>query len=116
MVCCCLLLLASYQNGGIFSPAADDDTDIPMEHSIKLYREAVRAAEGVEDLTENDGELLGRISSVEKSRGAGGSITAWPTRKGNIRLEILKYGVHDKIMAYPATGLAISRAFASVKQ
>ncbi|KAF4435517.1 Monoacylglycerol lipase ABHD12 [Fusarium acutatum] len=95
---------------------AEDDTDIPMEHSIKLYREAVRAVEGVKDLTDNDGELLSRISSVEKGRGAGGSIAVWPTSKGNIRLEILKYGVHDKIMAYPATGLAISRAFASVKQ
>lgn len=95
---------------------AEDDTDIPMEHSIKLYREAVQAVEGVKDSAENDGELLSRISSVEKGRGAGGSITVWPTSKGNIRLEILKYGVHDKIMAYPATGLAISRAFASVKQ
>ncbi|KAG9500428.1 hypothetical protein J7337_008906 [Fusarium musae] len=95
---------------------AEDDTDIPMEHSIKLYREAVRAAEGVKDSAENDEELLNRISIVEKGRGAGGSITVWPTSKGNIRLEILKYGVHDKIMAYPATGLAISRAFASVQQ
>ncbi|KAH7169233.1 Alpha/Beta hydrolase protein [Fusarium sp. MPI-SDFR-AT-0072] len=95
---------------------AEDDTDIPMEHSIKLYREAVRAAEGVKDLTENEGALLSMISSLEKVRGEVGSITVWPTSKGNIRLEILKYGVHDKIMAYPATGLAISRAFASVKQ
>ncbi|EWG39954.1 hypothetical protein FVEG_02566 [Fusarium verticillioides 7600] len=95
---------------------AEDDTDIPMEHSIKLYREAVRAAEGVKDSAENDEELLNRISTAEKGRGAGGSITVWPTSKGNIRLEILKYGVHDKIMAYPATGLAISRAFASVQQ
>ncbi|KAL7758213.1 hypothetical protein ACKLNR_012740 [Fusarium oxysporum f. sp. zingiberi] len=95
---------------------AEDDTDIPMEHSIKLYREAVRAAEGVKDLTENEGALLSRISSLEKGRGEGGSITVWPTSKGNIRLEILKYGVHDKIMAYPATGLAISRAFASVQK
>ncbi|RBQ73569.1 hypothetical protein FVER14953_02566 [Fusarium verticillioides] len=74
---------------------AEDDTDIPMEHSIKLYREAVRAAEGVKDSAENDEELLNRISTAEKGRGAGGSITVWPTSKGNIRLEILKYGVHD---------------------
>ncbi|KAK2697760.1 hypothetical protein QWA68_002722 [Fusarium oxysporum] len=95
---------------------AEDDTDVPMEHSVKLYREAVRAAEGLKDLTENEGALLSRISSVEKGRGAGGSITVWPTSKGNIRLEILKYGAHDKIMAYPATGLAINRAFASVQK
>ncbi|KAF4451764.1 Monoacylglycerol lipase ABHD12 [Fusarium austroafricanum] len=94
---------------------AEDGTDIPMEHSIKLYREAVRVAEDVNDLTENEGALLSRISKVEQGMGEGGSITVWSTGKGNIRLKILKYGVHDKIMSYPATGLAISRAFASVK-
>ncbi|KAF5018678.1 hypothetical protein F66182_9324 [Fusarium sp. NRRL 66182] len=93
---------------------AQDDTDIPMEHSVTLYREAVRVAEDVKDLSDNGGALLSTLSEVEKSRGEGGSITVWSTKKGNIRLEILKYGVHDKIMSYPATGLAISRAFASV--
>ncbi|RBR04106.1 uncharacterized protein FIESC28_11628 [Fusarium coffeatum] len=93
---------------------AQDDTDIPMEHSVKLYREAVRTAEGANDLVENDEALLHRIAKTEQSRGEGGSVTVWATKKGDIRLEILKYGVHDKIMSYPATGLAISRAFASV--
>ncbi|KAF4336400.1 monoacylglycerol lipase ABHD12 [Fusarium beomiforme] len=95
---------------------AEDDTNIPMEHSIKLYREAVRVAEGVKDLEQNEGALLSRISQAEQGLGEGGWITVWPTSKGNIRLEILKYGVHNRIMAYPATGLAISKAFASVKQ
>lgn len=93
---------------------AEDDTDIPMEHSIKLYREAIRAAEDAKDLAGNEEALLDSIGKAEKSRGEGGSLTIWPTKKGEIRLEILKYGVHDKIMSYPATGLAISRAFASV--
>jgi len=93
---------------------AQDDTDIPMEHSVKLYREAIRIAEDANDLVENDGALLHRIVKTEQSRGEGGSVTIWATKKGDIRLEILKYGVHDKIMSYPATGLAISRAFASV--
>ncbi|KAG5664250.1 hypothetical protein KAF25_007984 [Fusarium avenaceum] len=93
---------------------AEDDTDIPMEHSIKLYREAIRAAEDAKDLAGDEEALLDSIGKAEKSRGEGGSLTIWPTKKGDIRLEILKYGVHDKIMSYPATGLAISRAFASV--
>lgn len=93
---------------------AEDDTDIPMEHSIKLYREAIRAAEDAKDLAGNEEALLDSIGKAEKSRGEGGSLTIWPTKKGEIRLEILKYGVHDKIMSYPATGLAISRTFASV--
>ncbi|KAH6880371.1 Alpha/Beta hydrolase protein [Thelonectria olida] len=94
---------------------AEDDTDIPMLHSVKLYREAVRVAEGVKDEASIDGALLEKIDEAGETRGEGGSITVWPTKKGNIRLEILKYGVHDKIMSYPATGLAISRAFASIK-
>ncbi|KAJ4017971.1 hypothetical protein NW752_001881 [Fusarium irregulare] len=120
-------LTATYRIGGfipVFSPSAkryditllhaQDDTDIPMEHSVKLYREAVRMAEGANDLVENDGALLHRIAKTGQSRGEGGSVTVWATKKGDIRLEILKYGVHDKIMSYPAIGLAISRAFASV--
>ncbi|KAF4986254.1 hypothetical protein FDECE_16047 [Fusarium decemcellulare] len=93
---------------------AEDDTDIPMEHSMKLYREAVRVAEGVKDATDNSSDLLERIDKARETRGEGGSITVWPTKKGDIRLETLKYGVHDKIMSYPATGLAVSRAFASI--
>jgi abhydrolase domain-containing protein 12 len=95
---------------------AEDDTDIPMEHSIKLYRQAIRAAEDAKDLAGNEEALVDSIGKAEKSRGEGGSLTVWSTKKGDIRLEILKYGVHDKIMSYPATGLAISRAFASVSR
>lgn len=95
---------------------AEDDTDIPMEHSIKLYREAIRVAEDAKDLAGNEGALVESIGKAEKRRGEGGSLTIWPTKKGDIRLEILKYGVHDKIVSYPATGLAISRAFASVSR
>ncbi|KAM0200442.1 hypothetical protein ACHAPQ_011983 [Fusarium lateritium] len=95
---------------------AEDDTDIPMEHSIKLYREAIRAAEDAKDSTGDEEALVDSIRKVEKRRGEGGSLTVWSTKKGDIRLEILKYGVHDKIMSYPATGLAISRAFASVSR
>ncbi|KAJ4191038.1 hypothetical protein NW767_011073 [Fusarium falciforme] len=94
---------------------AVDDTDIPMENSIKLYREAVRVAENAKNMTEDEGALLERIERLKENRGEGGAITVWPTKKGDIRLEILKYGVHDKIMSYPATGLAISRAFKSVR-
>jgi abhydrolase domain-containing protein 12 len=95
---------------------AEDDMDIPMEHSIRLYREAIRAAEDAKDLTGDGEALVDSIGKAEKSRGEGGSLTVWSTKKGDIRLEILKYGVHDKIMSYPATGLAISRAFASVSR
>ncbi|RGP67894.1 monoacylglycerol lipase abhd12 [Fusarium longipes] len=92
---------------------AQDDTDIPMEHSVKLYREAVRVAEDVGHLAEDESAPIHRTRKSEQSRGEGGSVNVCATKKGDIRLEILKYGVHDKIMSYHATGLAISRAFAS---
>ncbi|KAM0355618.1 hypothetical protein ACHAPU_000002 [Fusarium lateritium] len=95
---------------------AEDDTNIPMEHSIKLYKEAVRAAEDTKASLENEEAILESIGKAEQGRGEGGSITVWSTKKGDLRLEILKYGVHNKIMSYPATGLAISRAFASASR
>lgn len=95
---------------------AEDDSDIPMDHSIRLFREAVRVAERTKATDGGDeGSLVDRLEEKKESRGEGGSIITWPTGKGEIRLEILKYGVHDKIMSYPATGLAISRAFKSTQ-
>ncbi|KAK3358074.1 Alpha/Beta hydrolase protein [Lasiosphaeria hispida] len=95
---------------------AEDDTDIPMEHSVRLFREAVRnsAAPSSEHAAGSTGSLLdGRIEERTEMRGQGGAVTVWPTPKGDIRLELLKYGVHDKIMSFPVTGLAVSRAFRS---
>lgn len=106
---------------------AEDDTDIPMEHSVQLFREAVRVADETaarnakDSASDGNGESHdSRISSLDRrieeraeSRGQGGTVTVWPTRKGDIRLELLKYGVHDKIMSFPITGLAVSRAFGS---
>lgn len=95
---------------------AEDDSDIPMDHSVRLFREAVRVAGKTKASGDdaNNTSLVDRLEEKKESRGEGGSIITWPTRKGDIRLEILKYGVHDKIMSYPSTGLAISRAFESV--
>lgn len=93
---------------------AEDDTDIPMEHSIRLFQHAVQEAEGRKDVNGDDG-LLERLEERRVSLGEGGYTTLWKTDKGEIRLEILKYGVHDMIMSYPVTSLAVSRAFRSVE-
>lgn len=94
---------------------AEDDTDIPMEHSKRLFREAVRASEDAKGIIGSEGRdaLMAKLEDRKKSRGEAGSVTTWPTEKGEIRMEILKYGVHDKIMSYPATSLAVARAFGS---
>jgi len=105
---------------------AEDDTDIPKEHSMRLFREAVSIANDVVNVNAKNAVPAGgdnesgsssmldrRIEERTKSRGQGGNVTVWPTPKGDIRLELLKYGVHDKIMSFPVTGLAIGRAFNS---
>ncbi|KAK5653738.1 hypothetical protein OQA88_7894 [Cercophora sp. LCS_1] len=103
---------------------AEDDSDIPMKHSIQLFREAVRVADDQNKAVgkdssaggnEEDRELEDRIDEKTEMRGQGGNVTIWPTLKGPIRLELLRYGVHDKIMSFPVTGLAVRRAFDSVR-
>ena len=89
---------------------AEDDGDIPMEHSVRLFRRAVSEAEG-KTVLEEDEALLGRIEDRRETLGEGGFTMLWETDKGNIRLEIPKYGVHDRLMSYPVTSLAVSRAF-----
>ncbi len=100
---------------------AEDDSDIPMEHSVRLFREAVRVAAAEDAVAgsprgrpgrEVSGEELdGMIEERTESRGEGGKVTAWNTGKGEISLEVLRYCVHDKIMSFPVTGRAVSRAF-----
>ncbi|KAK0622628.1 Alpha/Beta hydrolase protein [Immersiella caudata] len=106
---------------------AEDDTDIPKEHSMRLFREAIRIADEASsadgknstrsELDDSSASALEqKIEERTDSRGQGGSVAVWPTPKGEIRMELLKYGVHDKIMSFPATGIAISRAFSSSMQ
>lgn len=57
-------------------------------------------------------EALEREKLVtEQDMGPGGWVVDWQTSRGSIRLQLLKYGVHDKLMAYPATSMAVLRAF-----
>ncbi|AEO63602.1 uncharacterized protein THITE_2109089, partial [Thermothielavioides terrestris NRRL 8126] len=92
---------------------AEDDTDIPAAHSMRLFREAIRVVNEQEGFN-NTISLDNRIQARTETRGQGGTVTVWPTRKGDIRFELLKFGVHDKIMSFPATGAAVERAFRSV--
>ncbi len=104
---------------------AENDSNIPKEHSVRLFREAVRVAEGGAGRRSTKGnaavhgggssgdDLDGKIEKRAETRGQGGTVTVWPTSKGEIRFELLKFGLHDKIMSFPVTGLAVSRAFNS---
>jgi abhydrolase domain-containing protein 12 len=45
--------------------------------------------------------------------GAGGWEMDWQGKSGVIREQIVKHGLHDRIMSYPVVSLAVSRAFHS---
>jgi abhydrolase domain-containing protein 12 len=87
---------------------AQDDTDIPYIHTEVLFWHAVNATTptgiSYEDLEQE--KALKRTDL-----GPGGWFIDWRTKKGVIREQILTYGVHDKLMAYPAIGMAVLRAF-----
>lgn len=87
---------------------AEDDTDIGCLHSDVMFWHAVNA-------TTPMGISFAELERVKglkrRDMGSGGWVVEWPASKGVIRLEMLKYGVHDKLMAYPVTSVAVMRAF-----
>ncbi|KAK8162741.1 Alpha/Beta hydrolase protein [Phyllosticta citrichinensis] len=87
---------------------AEDDTDIDCLHTDVLFWHAVNATKSIGIGYE---ELEQEKQLIKKEWGSGGWTVEWRTDKGLIRQEMLKYGVHDRLMAYPATSLAILRAF-----
>lgn len=87
---------------------AEDDRVIPFTHTEVLFWHAINATSPLDKTRE---ELEREKLTVKTDLGAGGSCVEWRTENGVIREEILKYGVHDKLMAYPAISSAVLRAF-----
>ncbi|KAL1640867.1 hypothetical protein SLS58_006482 [Diplodia intermedia] len=87
---------------------AEDDTDIGCLHSDVMFWHAVNASTSTGIAFD---ELEHEKSVRKQDMGNGGWVVDWETPKGSIRLQLLKYGVHDKLMAYPATAMAVLRAF-----
>jgi abhydrolase domain-containing protein 12 len=87
---------------------AEDDADITCQHSNVLYWHAVAAAQGA-NTTIEDFESHKQKSKI--SFGQGGWAAEHRDEHGLIRQEMLRYGVHDKVMSYPAIGAAVFRAF-----
>ncbi|KAL5088562.1 hypothetical protein Trisim1_006518 [Trichoderma cf. simile WF8] len=87
---------------------AEDDYDIPWEHSDLLYWHAVNATlpHGI-SYEELEREKLASKSDLQ----AGGWVVKQETQKGSLREAITTWGLHDKIMSYPIVSLAVSRAF-----
>lgn len=87
---------------------SEDDADIPRVHSDVVTWHAVRASKypGItfEDLEKDK-------QTRRTDLGNGGWNVEWRTNRGVIREEIVKYGLHDKVMSYPVIGLAVLRSF-----
>lgn len=92
---------------------AEDDHDIPWSHSDQVFWYAANAS-FPGGITYEELEKDKRKSRVE--RGAGGWVAERRTVKGVVRGEIMKYGLHDRIMSYPVVSLATLRAFGSGMQ
>lgn len=87
---------------------AEDDYDIPWQHTPEVFWHAVNAttSEGISF------EELDKTKLFSKQDlGAAGSVVEWRTDHGLIREEILKYGLHDVIMGNPIISLAVMRIF-----
>ncbi|KAI1264466.1 Alpha/Beta hydrolase protein [Xylariaceae sp. FL1019] len=87
---------------------AEDDYDIPWSHSDQLFWHAVNASteEGIAFEALEEEKYATRIDN-----GDGGWAVERRTERGVIREEIMKYGLHDRIMSYPVVSLAVMRAF-----
>ncbi|MCJ1273658.1 hypothetical protein MMC21_001451 [Puttea exsequens] len=83
---------------------AEDDPIIPSFHSDALFSHAVKASAAADRSCKTRA-----VESVDL--GAGGRVFIWRSAKGVIRQFVLRTGVHDKLMAYPAISLAILQAF-----
>ena len=92
---------------------AEDDWDIPWTHSEIMFWHAVNA------MRDPDAALSFESLQEEKEKqkvalGAGGWEVEWRGAGGVVREQIVKHGLHDRIMSYPVVSLAVARAFHSL--
>ncbi|CAI7600548.1 unnamed protein product [Penicillium bialowiezense] len=87
---------------------AENDYDIPWNHSQLLFWHAVNASlpNGI-----SYDELEQRKLDSKRDLGAAGSVVEWKAPSGIIREEILKTGLHDVVMGYPVISMAVMRFF-----
>jgi abhydrolase domain-containing protein 12 len=91
---------------------AEDDYDIPWTHSDVLFWYAVNAT--IEPSASFTFEGLEKVKAKQKVQlDAGGWEMEWEGKGGIVREQIMKYGLHDRIMSYPVVSLAVSRVFHS---
>lgn len=89
---------------------AEDDYDIPWQHTRTLFSHAVNNTHN----KKQDFCPIDRSKAlVYTMSDEGGSVRELRTRYGVIREELLKYGLHDAIMGYPVITMAVMRMMKS---
>ncbi|KIX05527.1 uncharacterized protein Z518_06399 [Rhinocladiella mackenziei CBS 650.93] len=91
---------------------AEDDYDIPWVHSEILFWHAVNATRDPGASMSFD-DLETEKNRLKTNLGAGGWEVEWKGLTGVVREQIVKHGLHDRIMSYPIVSLAIAKAFHS---
>lgn len=91
---------------------AEDDYDIPWQHSDTMYWHAVNASLPLGISYE---ELSEKKAARSVDLGHGGRRYEHRTRRGLVRETILRHGLHDRIMSYPIVSLAVYNAFEHAK-
>ena len=89
---------------------AQDDLIDPCSFSNAFFEHAVSAAS---DAEVEQVEFEKKKASQVIDMGEGGWHVEWPTPRGLIRQELLRYGVHDRIMMHPQIAMAVQRAVQS---
>jgi abhydrolase domain-containing protein 12 len=92
---------------------AEDDWDMPWIHSEILFWYAVNGMRGAAAALSWE-EVQQRKEELKVPLGAGGWEVEWSGSGGIVREQIVKHGLHDRIMSYPVVSLAVARAFASM--
>lgn len=87
---------------------AQDDYDIPWSHSDQLFWHAVNASRPNGIVFQ---DLEGEKAKGKKMLGPAEWVAEHRTKKGVVREEITKWGLHDRIMSYPIVSLAVLKAF-----
>ncbi|KIW30952.1 uncharacterized protein PV07_02640 [Cladophialophora immunda] len=92
---------------------AQDDYDIPWTHSDIVFWHAVNATRQPETSLSFE-DLEDEKARRKSDLGAGGWEVEWRGEAGVVREQIVKHGLHDRIMSYPVVSLAVARAFHSL--
>ncbi|KAF2230314.1 alpha/beta-hydrolase [Viridothelium virens] len=95
---------------------AFNDGDIPWTHSVDLFCGLVGAEDGREDdeMREEAERCYQKITEVRRSKRP--DYFEWSEKDGrNVRLELVEYGGHNRIVTYSYISLAIARAFQKSK-